>query len=316
MMHKRAFFWRMVLAVIGVALLYVHSPVRAGESHAEQIRRKLHDSRGDVVVIAHRGCHNPAPQHGLSAAPENSLAALEHCIRLGVDVMETDVRMTADGYLVIIHDDKVDRTTTGSGKVAQMTLGQLGDLRLRENSGGPTAPATDERPVTLDEMLKRARGRILLNLDVKASIYAEVVDAVVRAGMRDEVIVKAEVGIGSYPLAAMPPFDRVPFMPIIMNARGNADLAAIAQKQVNAANPVAFELPKMSWEQLGSIVKVAQQHHLRLLNNTLDEGFIEGCSDSEALRDPDKVWGRLIDAGVSMFQTDQPEALLGYLKVR
>lgn len=316
MMHKRAFFWRMVLAVIGVALLYVHSPVRAGESRAEQIRRKLHDSRGDVVVIAHRGCHNPAPQHGLSAAPENSLAALEHCIRLGVDVMETDVRMTADGYLVIIHDDKVDRTTTGSGKVAQMTLGQLGDLRLRENSGGPTAPATDERPVTLDEMLKRARGRILLNLDVKASIYAEVVDAVVRAGMRDEVIVKAEVGIGSYPLAAMPPFDRVPFMPIIMNARGNADLAAIARKQVNAANPVAFELPKMSWEQLGGIVKVAQQHHLRLLNNTLDEGFIEGCSDSEALRDPDKVWGRLIDAGVSMFQTDQPEALLGYLKVR
>jgi glycerophosphoryl diester phosphodiesterase len=316
MVHKHALFHRRLTALVGAALLYVHFPVCAGESRAEQIRRKLHDSRGDVVVMAHHGCHNPAPQHGLSSAPENSLAALEHCVKLGVDVVESDVRMTADGYLVIIQDDKVDRTTTGSGKVAQLTLAQLRELRLRENSGGPTAPATDARLVTLDEMLEHARGRILLDLDVKASVYAEVVDAVVRAGMRDDVIMKAEVGIGSQPLATLPPFDRVPFMPILMNARGNADLAAIAQRQATAPNLVAFELPKMSWEQLGGIVKVAQQHRVRLLDNTLDEGFIAGYSDSEALRDPDRVWGRLIDAGVSMLQTDQPEALLGYLKVR
>lgn len=66
--------------------------------------------------------------------------------------METDVRMTRDGYLVMIHDATVDRTTNGSGKVADLTLAQVQSLRLRDDLGGLAASLTDMHVPTLDEM--------------------------------------------------------------------------------------------------------------------------------------------------------------------
>ncbi|SUJ08894.1 cytoplasmic glycerophosphodiester phosphodiesterase [Sphingomonas paucimobilis] len=94
------------------------------------------------------------------------------CVALGADVMETDVRRSRDGHLVIMHDERVDRTTDGTGKIADLTLAQLKALRLRQDEGGPTAAITDERVQTLDELLALAKDRIVLNLDVKDAIYA------------------------------------------------------------------------------------------------------------------------------------------------
>ncbi|PVX28868.1 glycerophosphodiester phosphodiesterase family protein [Sphingomonas pokkalii] len=264
-----------------------------------------------VIVVAHRGCHNPAPRHGLGPAPENSLLALEHCVTIGADVMETDVLRTADGHLVMIHDDSVDRTTNGTGRVAAQSLAQLRALRLRQNLGGAAAPLTDEHIVTLDEMLAAARGRILLNLDIKAAIYPEVIEAVVRAGAQDRVFIKTEAGIATPPLAGLTPYDRVPFMPILLNAEGKADLAAVLARQLDGKRPIGAELPRLRPEQLSSVAALARRHGLRLLVNTIFEGFVEGAySDLDALRDPAAVWGRLLTDGVTVFQTDEPEALL------
>lgn len=70
--------------------------------------------RARPLVIAHRG--------GGGIAPENTLAAFRRSVELGVDVLELDVRSTADGELVVIHDSKVDRTTNGNGLVSDMTF--------------------------------------------------------------------------------------------------------------------------------------------------------------------------------------------------
>ncbi|CCF68068.1 glycerophosphoryl diester phosphodiesterase family protein [Xanthomonas citri pv. punicae str. LMG 859] len=266
------------------------------------------------MVVAHRGCHAAAPQHGFTeTAPENSLAALERCIAIGADVMETDVRRAADGSLVMLHDATVDRTTDGTGKLSELTLADLQKLRLRSDEGGAQAPLTDQRVVTLDQMLARAKGHILLNLDVKDAIYVQVIDAVARAGMQHQVIVKAEAGMFTAPLAAMPPFDTVYFFPILINAHGKADLAAIATAQTRNARPMAFELPKMTAAQLPALAAVSKAHNVRLMVNSLWEGFIAGYGgDADAERDPDKVWGRMYRDGVSIIQTDAPEALLRY----
>src|SRR5213594_3703990 len=69
------------------------------------------------LVIAHRGAS--------AAAPESTLAAFRLAAKLGADGIELDVRGTADGQLVVIHDASVDRTTDGSGKIAALTLEQL-----------------------------------------------------------------------------------------------------------------------------------------------------------------------------------------------
>jgi glycerophosphoryl diester phosphodiesterase len=270
----------------------------------------------DIIVVAHRGCHSPMPRHGAGAAPENSLLALDRCVEIGVDVMETDVVRTADGYLVMIHDDTVDRTTDGTGRVADMTLADVRKLRLRQDLGGAGAAITDQRVVTLDGMLAHARGRILLNLDIKASIYPQVIEAVRRAGALDYVCVKTEVGVDTPALASVAPFDRVPFMPILLNAQGKADLAGMLERQLSGARPIGVELPKLSESQIPPVVTAAKRRDVRLMLNTLGEGFLPAASDRDALRSPASVWGGLARLGISVFQTDEPEALVAFRSER
>lgn len=83
---------------------------------------------------------------GLFDAPEKSLLALEHCVEIGVDVTETDVRIMRDGYLVMLHDPTIDRTTNGTGDLSDLTLAQAKVLRLRANEGGPLRRYLSHQP--------------------------------------------------------------------------------------------------------------------------------------------------------------------------
>lgn len=287
----------------------------AAQAGPADTMRRIADPNGGIIAIAHRGCHAAAPRRGLGTVPENSRAALLRCAELGVEVMETDVRRTRDGYLVMVHDDSVDRTTDGTGRVADLTLAQIRALRLRDDEGGAGAAPTGERVPTLDELLALARGRIVLNLDVKDAIYGEVVDAVVRAGATDRVIVKTFAGIGSPPLAAMSPYDRVPFAPIpITGDPAAGDVPAIIRRQAaGRRRPIAVELPRLPLASLPASVAAARQAGIAVWVNTLFEGFVAGLGgDAAATRDPDAVWGRLANDGVRLIQTDAVEALLDW----
>jgi glycerophosphoryl diester phosphodiesterase len=88
-------------------------------------------------LIAHRGVHG-----GQSVQfPENSVAAFQNAVDLGVDWLEMDVQMTRDGHLVVIHDVTVDRTTNGSGRVADLTLAEIQAL---DAGGGERVPTFRE----------------------------------------------------------------------------------------------------------------------------------------------------------------------------
>jgi len=299
-----------------VALLLVIPLAVRAQNPGAGVRARFGDPRMPTLVVAHRGCHNPAPRHGLpESLPENSLAGLERCILIRADVMETDVRRTKDGYLVLMHDETVDRMTNGSGRVQDLTLTQFKSLRLRQNEGGADAHLTEEGAPTLEQILLQARVRLILNLDVQGPIYADVIAAVKRAGQTDGVIVKEPAAVGSPPLAATPPFDTIPFMPILASAGDGSDLPLVATAQTTGAHPIAFELPRMSSTFLPRLAAVARKSGVRLWTNSLWEGFIaEYGGDELALRDPDAVWGRMIRSGISAIQTDEPEALLAFIK--
>ena len=124
-----------------------------------------------VLRIGHRG----AAGH----APENTLRSIEEAIALRCDLIEVDVRRTRDGALVLLHDERVDRTTNGKGAVAEMTLK---DLRTLDADGGQHVP-------TLQEALQVANGRVGLILELKASGIGEQVCALVQeAGFTSPVI--------------------------------------------------------------------------------------------------------------------------------
>jgi glycerophosphoryl diester phosphodiesterase len=83
------------------------------------------------LIAAHRG--------GAGLWPENSLQGFRSSLGLGVDVLELDLHLTADGEVVVIHDPTLDRTTTGAGAVRGATLAELRALRLRTREGAVTA---------------------------------------------------------------------------------------------------------------------------------------------------------------------------------
>jgi glycerophosphoryl diester phosphodiesterase len=104
-----------------------------------------------VVVVGHRG----AAGH----RPENTLSSFEAALELGADAIELDVHLSRDGMPIVIHDHAVDRTTNGHGPVAELTVGELKGLEVR---GGGKIP-------TLDEVLRWARGRTRVVIELKGS---------------------------------------------------------------------------------------------------------------------------------------------------
>ena len=96
-----------------------------------------------MLVIAHRG----ASGH----APENTLAAFKRALALGATFIETDLQLSRDSHFVAIHDDTVNRTTNGQGKVHDLSLAELRRLDAGSWFG---SEFTGERIPTLDEILE------------------------------------------------------------------------------------------------------------------------------------------------------------------
>jgi len=109
------------------------------------------------LVAAHRG--------GALLWPENSLTAYRNALALGVDYVETDVHLTADGEVVVLHDPTLERTTTGRGAVREARRAALAGIRLKAGDGS----ATDEPVPTLVQLLDLlgpARAGLLLEIKV------------------------------------------------------------------------------------------------------------------------------------------------------
>jgi len=111
------------------------------------------------LVAAHRG--------GALLWPENSLTAFRNALALGADLLETDVHLTRDGEVVILHDPTLERTTTGAGRVSEASLADLAPLRLRARDGAATPDHIPTLSQVLD-VLVPSRAQLLLEIKVGA----------------------------------------------------------------------------------------------------------------------------------------------------
>ena len=106
--------------------------------------------------FAHRGAS--------ALAPENTIAAFQKAVDLGCQWIETDLRLTSDGFPVLIHDETLERTTSGQGKVGEITLGRL----LALDAGGWfSRDFRGERVPSLEEALEWGKHRCGFNLEIK-----------------------------------------------------------------------------------------------------------------------------------------------------
>jgi glycerophosphoryl diester phosphodiesterase len=133
---------------------------------------------GDTIVSAHRG----GPTSGFA---ENAIPTFENTLGQTPAFLEIDVARTGDGVLVLMHDDDVSRTTTGTGQVGNLDVEQLLAFQLEDNDGRPV----DARVPTLREALDWADGRAVLELDVKRGVsYEDVAREVRDAGAMGRVV--------------------------------------------------------------------------------------------------------------------------------
>ncbi len=257
-----------------------------------------------VMVAAHRG--------DWRNFPENSLEALESAIQMGVDIVELDVQRTKDGQLILMHDDRLNRTTNGSGAIADTTLAYIRTLRLKNGCD----ITTKHRVPTLEEVLIAAKGRVMLNLDKADRYFTEIYQLLIKTGTTKQVIMKGgrpakEVlqQFGQY-------LDDVIYMPIV-----NLDQNG-AEEQIEAfvrdLHPVAFELI-YSKEDNPVPIKMGQSLAGRSLiwYNTLWDTLVGGHDDDAALQNMDNGYGYVIDRlGARIIQTDRPQFLRNYLRGR
>jgi glycerophosphoryl diester phosphodiesterase len=134
-------------------------------------------SLADVQLFGHRGF--------TKVAPENSLAALEAAVGLGLAGAEIDLRTTSDGRVVLMHDATVDRTTNGAGAVEAMTSEQVRRLRLDNPDGTATGETVPDLEAVLSFLRQHAPFRVAF--DAKSIDIAAVGRLVLTAGVQDRV---------------------------------------------------------------------------------------------------------------------------------
>lgn len=152
--------------------------------------------RGFTAVSAHRG--GPAPGFA-----ENAIPTFENTLRVAPGAfLEVDVSQTADGVLVLMHDDRAERTTTGSGAIADLDMAQLLTFQLEDEDGR----RVDARVPTLAEALEWADGKTVLELDIKRGVaYEDVISAVSASNATSRVIFVTYSVDGAARLARLAP---------------------------------------------------------------------------------------------------------------
>jgi glycerophosphoryl diester phosphodiesterase len=134
-------------------------------------------SSGGVLLIGHRG--GPTRDY-----PENAMETFERTLKTGTPGMEIDIATSKDGVLFLMHDDDLDRTTTGQGLVSDHTWDEISKLKLETYS-----KATAFSPPKLEDALAWAvKNNVLLELDKKKSTAFDPVIAAVRAAKAENIV--------------------------------------------------------------------------------------------------------------------------------
>lgn len=288
-------------------------------NRAQAIAAQIHNPQSAYVLVA---CHRGDWRN----FPENSIPAINSVIEMGADIVEIDIRMTADSVLVLCHDEDVRRTTNfwkvfqdqpgKSAKVSDLTLAEIRTLGLNRMH---QAEAIDTlRMPTLREALICTKDRICVNIDKGYDYYDEVLKITEELGVTDQVLIKGDKSIEVVADNESRHAHNMMYMPVIdiQKEKGAALLNSYMEQGVT---PLAYEI---CWstsddntfpEACRRILEQGSKIWVNTIWPSLCGG--EGHDDDAAFSatDPGSVYQPYLDAGISMIQTDRPQLLIPWL---
>jgi len=202
-------------------------PDRATEPSADHYIQQTGDVQRKLAPIsAHRG------GRAIVGYPENALETFAYMQSRIYTMIECDVRMTEDSVLILMHDQTIDRTTNGVGKVSEMNWDELEGLYLKDDFG----TITSFRIPRLRDVMKWSKGKAVLTLDVKRGVpYARVIQAI------EEIEAEAWNLIITYNFEdAKEVYDLAPDMLQSVSIRSQEELQRFAVSGIPEENVVAF----------------------------------------------------------------------------
>lgn len=299
---------RFIVALfIGLGLVEVSAQVNP----SFQLLREKENKSEYVWVAAHRG--------DWIYAPENSIDALKHAIFFGADLIETDVRLTKDGKIIMMHDYTVDRTTDGTGTISDLTLEEIQKLHLRNNFGG----MTELKVPTLEEFIEIAKDKILLYLD-KASydlpgneqghLVKELLKVLKAHGVLEQSVFVLDWPYEKARAIFGEDLEKVIYCPVIEDKIPN--LSIYVDEYIQKLKPVAFQfrmatLDSETYKQLPKVLKSGSKAFVAATwaDHTANHNDLVSTFER-----PSKGWGWLLEQGFSILETNYPKDLIYYLK--
>jgi glycerophosphoryl diester phosphodiesterase/membrane-associated phospholipid phosphatase len=256
---------------------------------------------GEVLVIAHAGAQ--------AYAPSNTIEAFDLALEQGADVLEMDLQITADGEIVVIHDGTVDRTTDGTGAVADLTLDELQRLDAGvdvEDEAGERAWADQGVTIpTFGEVLERYPDvplNVELKLDGGEGIIQPVIDLVAASGRAETIT------ISSFDAGYLVPVREQ--LPEVRTNMPEGETTGFYVRQLVGLHPW--------WAPPGGVFQVPEEHEGR---RVVTPRFVRAAERVGAtvevwtVNEPDQMH-RLLDAGVHGIMTDVPDVLVEVLDER
>lgn len=245
------------------------------------------EAAGQTLISAHRG----GPTPGL---PENAIPTMDALLAAHPAIMEVDVGQSADGRLFLLHDDRLDRTTTGRGEAVAQSWAALSQLFLKDNWGW----VTPYKIPTLAQALAWAKGRTVLQIDFKRSADAGKVVAEIReAGMARSVILIA------YSVEQAAALHRAaPEMLLSVSVDAPGDVAALKSAGIPDNRMVAFTGTRLPRPEL---YRELDGQNIEVIFGTLGRPprSIDAVIDRYGM---DERYAELGKEGVDILATDRP----------
>lgn len=248
------------------------------------------------LVSAHRG----GPSDGF---PENAIPTFAEVASKMPAIIECDIAMTKDSVLVLMHDETLDRTTTGKGKLSRKTFEELKELKLKDNNG----LVTNYRIPTLEDALQWGIGRVIYTLDVKRSVPYEKVIELIRK-------TKAEANsiIITYSANQAEVVNRLaPDLMISATIKNRDDLNRLSELSIPDTRLIAFVGTR---EPDTALYTLLRQHGIKSILGTI------GNLDRSAEKAGYQLYADFIVRGADVLSTDRPfeawKALDFYIKKR
>ncbi|QDH81375.1 glycerophosphodiester phosphodiesterase family protein [Echinicola soli] len=234
------------------------------------------------MVSAHRGGSYPG-------YPENAIETFDYVLQHTPALIECDISMTKDSVLVMMHDNTVDRTTSGTGKVGDLTLEKLRSFHLDDASGKSTAFNVP----TLREVLEWAKGKAVLTLDIKSNVpYELVLDEI------GETASKPHVVLITYSLAAAKKlYSMDPELMLSVTLRNEKEWDRFVETGIPSENIIAFTGVA---ERSAAFNEKLHQHGVCVILGTL------GNLDQRAAARGDQLYKEFVNKGADILATDRP----------